>query len=642
MSTTVNQDSDLDRTDKLPILTEIEAGEFSDDAVRLEYTAVQPVLISETHIPEFVRPSPLDLPALAESVRTVEERIARQSAEYEALNRLYERARDAESASAARATAFAAELAHVSSAFAVEQHRLKEAERALAEHASTAESARGQLEEALRGIERHQSEARTLRDALATRDTTIVQVLHSLGERDAQLSALQREHAQIVPTLQARSERSAQLELELKGERERAATLSTELETARARVDALEAGRAPMEREITLARSAASAAQRQAETYLEVLRTHDWRRGFTLNLAREVDEKVAAASADRSALAAERDRLKQTAAALSTKVIDQEGVIARKQHEIGDLQRARADLVSRLTTLEADCLRLTGDLERRDGELVEARAEIAAVTQRVAERLAELEREHGEQRLRIEQLEGEAATHEEEMTVLLAHLNEARRPTAAFVADLKRLKDELVVKNLDIEQLQEENRELESALERARGALEEREFQIRRLEQSESKNANALGRLQTTIEKLGSTTGTTAPPPPVEECAAELVRLDQGAGAAHVLARRTRIGRAPGCELQIESSSVSRYHALLLKGPREVIIEDLNSTNGVIVNGRKISRQLLNDGDLLTIGEVKFRVAVKRPGQGVVRAAEPPAEPPATPSAPPAPTAPPA
>ena len=57
---------------------------------------------------DFVRPSSVDLPSLAESVRSVEERIARQSAEYEALNRAYEHSREAELASVARANALQA------------------------------------------------------------------------------------------------------------------------------------------------------------------------------------------------------------------------------------------------------------------------------------------------------------------------------------------------------------------------------------------------------------------------------------------------------------------------------------------------------------------------------------------------------
>jgi pSer/pThr/pTyr-binding forkhead associated (FHA) protein len=78
-----------------------------------------------------------------------------------------------------------------------------------------------------------------------------------------------------------------------------------------------------------------------------------------------------------------------------------------------------------------------------------------------------------------------------------------------------------------------------------------------------------------------------------------------------MLSRRSRIGRAPGCEIQIESSSVSRHHALVHVSSRDVIIEDLNSTNGVLVNGRKVTRQPLNDGDLLTIGDAQFRMSLK-------------------------------
>jgi pSer/pThr/pTyr-binding forkhead associated (FHA) protein len=59
-------------------------------------------------------------------------------------------------------------------------------------------------------------------------------------------------------------------------------------------------------------------------------------------------------------------------------------------------------------------------------------------------------------------------------------------------------------------------------------------------------------------------------------------------------------------------------------GPRESVIEDLNSTNGVLVNGRKVSRQVLCDGDAVTIGETQFRY-MARPLNAAP--AEKPAEP---------------
>jgi pSer/pThr/pTyr-binding forkhead associated (FHA) protein len=167
-----------------------------------------------------------------------------------------------------------------------------------------------------------------------------------------------------------------------------------------------------------------------------------------------------------------------------------------------------------------------------------------------------------------------------------------------------------------VEQLTEENRSLRAALDRTRGALEEREFILRRLERGESTDASAAGRIQP--DAAGAATAS--------EYTVDLIRIDGSHNKAHALGRRTRIGRAPGCELHVESSSVSRHHALVLTNARDVIIEDLHSTNGVLVNGRKVARQLLTDGDILTIGEAQFRLRIK-PGPRQPEAAEPGAQP---------------
>ena len=186
--------------------------------MRMDHTAVLPnstFAAVPTGGAEFVRPSGVDLPSLAESVRSVEERIARQSAEYESLNRAYERARDVEAASVARANALAVDLAAARAALESEHGRSREMDRLLNDRSSLVETARSRVEEALRESERAQVESRTLRDSLAARDGTIAQVLHSLGERDAQLAALQLEHSKMVPVLEATSKSSSQLESDL-------------------------------------------------------------------------------------------------------------------------------------------------------------------------------------------------------------------------------------------------------------------------------------------------------------------------------------------------------------------------------------------------------------------------------------------
>ena len=196
------------------------------------------------------------------------------------------------------------------------------------------------------------------------------------------------------------------------------------------------------------------------------------------------------------------------------------------------------------------------------------------------------------------------------MTVLMAHLREARRPIELIEADVTRLKEQVAAKSAQIESLTEDNKKLSATLERTKGALEEREFLIRRLERSESNNANALGRIQTSMERLGSP-GAPAMATATPEFQPEFIRIDGDRNVSHTLARRTRIGRASTCELQIDSTSVSRHHALVVVGSREVIIEDLNSTNGVIVNSRKVTRHVLSEGDVVTLGEIVFKYAAK-------------------------------
>jgi pSer/pThr/pTyr-binding forkhead associated (FHA) protein len=100
---------------------------------------------------------------------------------------------------------------------------------------------------------------------------------------------------------------------------------------------------------------------------------------------------------------------------------------------------------------------------------------------------------------------------------------------------------------------------------------------------------------------------------PQEGAAAKLIRIDGGTEVTYVLHRRTQIGRMPSLELHIDSSGVSRRHAVILTAPGGAIIEDCMSTNGTLVNGVKVSRQLLHDGDLLTIGEARFRFVAERP-----------------------------
>ena len=100
---------------------------------------------------------------------------------------------------------------------------------------------------------------------------------------------------------------------------------------------------------------------------------------------------------------------------------------------------------------------------------------------------------------------------------------------------------------------------------------------------------------------------------PVADGAARLlIRADEGREVVHVLGRKTSIGRTPDNDLQLDAKFISRHHAVILVGPVNTVIEDLNSTNGVQVNGRRVTRQTLRDGDQIIIGRAQYRFAVRK------------------------------
>jgi Protein of unknown function (DUF3662)/FHA domain len=66
--------------------------------------------------------------------------------------------------------------------------------------------------------------------------------------------------------------------------------------------------------------------------------------------------------------------------------------------------------------------------------------------------------------------------------------------------------------------------------------------------------------------------------------------------------RRLVIGRSRDCDIQLTDPNVSRRHAELRQEGASHWIVDLDSTNGIEVNGRRLKRAKLEDGDRVTIG----------------------------------------
>ena len=72
------------------------------------------------------------------------------------------------------------------------------------------------------------------------------------------------------------------------------------------------------------------------------------------------------------------------------------------------------------------------------------------------------------------------------------------------------------------------------------------------------------------------------------------------------------IGRDSANDLCIDNLAASSRHARILKGPDDkYAIEDMNSTNGTIVNGKEVMTQVLNNHDQIRIGKHTIEVIYK-------------------------------
>jgi len=106
-----------------------------------------------------------------------------------------------------------------------------------------------------------------------------------------------------------------------------------------------------------------------------------------------------------------------------------------------------------------------------------------------------------------------------------------------------------------------------------------------------------------------------AAPAPEPEPAREEVSLTF-AGRQHVISEpRVVLGRSRDAGVRVSDVNISRKHAEVRQEGATFWIVDLGSTNGTLVNGKRVDRQRLRDGDRITLGstEIVFGRSLPRP-----------------------------
>src|SRR5581483_3190263 len=266
-----------------------------------------------------------------------------------------------------------------------------------------------------------------------------------------------------------------------------------------------------------------------------------------------------------------------------------------------ELDATNAQLRKRVDQLEAELVTVRAELQQRSGALEEA-----AVAR--GEHMARIAAEEAH----VQELQGRIQEQHEFVRVLQADSNASVARVKELEGDLRaaedmihRLEADLRHRSVRLDELEKTHQEWRATVEEARSALTDRDSLIRRLEEETANSAVLLGAIQQRLDASG-----------VHESVPDgdrrlLIRADGDSEVVHVLGRKTSVGRTPDNDLQIDAKFISRHHAVILAGPAHTIIEDLNSTNGVLVNGRRITRQPLKDGDSVVIGKTMFRFAVR-------------------------------
>src|SRR5438034_12996 len=91
---------------------------------------------------------------------------------------------------------------------------------------------------------------------------------------------------------------------------------------------------------------------------------------------------------------------------------------------------------------------------------------------------------------------------------------------------------------------------------------------------------------------------------------AKLVVLSEGFTGltCELKADKTTVGRLEDNAFQIPEPSVSSHHCELIRRPTDLLVKDLNSTNGTFINGEKVVEAVLKPGQILRLGQVEMRL----------------------------------
>ena len=527
-----------------------------------------------------------------------------------------------------------------------EHARLKQA---LEEAMALAATRAHQVDQLQRALTEEQSKTDTLGRNLAAKLATFDVVSTQIAQRNASILMLEQLRDELRAQLQRASEERAALETQLAEARQRASTADkfaaeaterdSRLTLALAQIDSLQAERQTLldtQQGTEKALAAARVESADAEARQQVLLTQiDELRQSLHGLTEERDALIAQ-------LQQQADAQRDTARALEmarARIADGTQREQALQIQIAQLQQAVqvlteerngllplrdqleerstqiASLSGELETVRRDAVTVWSELETQSSQAAQRQQELSAARQAMQEleqALAEARR--NTERLRAVSNDDTKLLNERsaQLSALRAELDTRLREQAGFESALN-ARDTLIADlRAEMRTTQEERAIMSDQLAKMRARVKtltqqvfDRDNHIAVLNADLAVHTEALAAIRRDVDRIDPSASL-----PVAEAAPErMLEPVNHEGEPILLNRRVMtIGRTNDNDIFIPSRMISRHHARLLVGPNAVIVEDAGSTNGCFVNDQQVKQHVLREGDVLMMGDLKFRL----------------------------------
>ncbi len=353
--------------------------------------------------------------------------------------------------------------------------------------------------------------------------------------------------------------------------------------------------------------------RQRAATHVERLRHAEGRQGVWEALLRDGDAAIQVAQSEQSEASRALAEAQVAMASLQAQLSDQTSRFAAADADRNEQAGRLAGDAQQLLTLRADIAQRSEELQQLQAVESGLRLQLHAAEQRVGDleaRQQETAANHAQLKLDVQK---QTALHEAaaaNVTKLEGELIEAREQAAMLTVERNATRERVEEANARLATLDERMLKAATLAAERTTALELRirdaESRAYKLELELSVKAARLSALDTIAR-----TDRGEPEPGVSSPARYLVLLDSPGESVFLLKPRTTVGRAEDNDIRLDRASVSRHHAVLHCGPKHSVIEDLGSTNGVVVKGRRTRRAMLRDGDVLYVGKCRLRYSEK-------------------------------